>query len=324
MHQPVLPTLSRRALLGAALASLLTPARAASFPDRPLHLVIPAAPGGVQDVQARRVAPLWGDALGQTVIVDNRPGAAGSIAFEYTARASADGYTMMMGTVTMTILPHLMKVAWDPLRDFAAVVRYTSGSLILVAHPGVPVESASGLADYARRERGLKIGGFGTGSLAHLTALQIGKAVGAPVVHIPYAGGAQQLTDLVSGQVPLLLDYATVLLPHLKAGKAKALGVTGERRSTALPEVPTLDEQGLAVRATGWQGILVPAATPPEVVRTLHAGFIKALAAPDLRALILATGGEIGGDTPEAFSDFIRAEHARWGRVIAENGVRLQ
>ena len=324
MHPPTLPTLSRRALICAALAPLLAPVRAATFPDRPLHLVIPAPPGGVQDVQGRRIAPRWGDALGQPVIVDNRPGATGSIALEYTARAPADGYTMLLGAVNMTILPHLTKVSWDPLRDFAAVSRYTSGPLILVAHPGVPVETATGLADHARREGGLKIGGFGTGSLAHLTALEIGKAVGAPVTHIPYAGGAQQLTDLLSGQLPLLLDYATVLLPQLRAGKAKALGVAGERRSTALPEVPTLEEQGLAVRATAWQGILVPAATPPGVVRTLHAGFVKALADPELRAFLLANGSEIGGDTPEAFGAFIRAEYARWSRVIAENGVRLQ
>lgn len=324
MHRSAMPTLSRRTLLCAALAPLLAPALAAAFPQRPLHLVIPAAPGGVQDVQARRVAPRWGDALGQAVIVENRPGASGSISLEYTAHAPADGYTMVMGSVNMTILPHLMKVPWDPLRDFAAVVRYTSGPLILVAHPDVPVGSAAGLADYARREGGLKIAGFGTGSFTHLTVLQIGHAVGAPVVHIPYGGGAQQVADLVSGQVPFLLDFATVLLPHLKAGKAKALGVTSERRSTALPDVPTLSEQGLAVRATGWQGILVPAATPPEAVRTLHAGFTKALADPELRTLILASGAELGGDTPEAFGAFIRAEHARWGRVIAENGVRLQ
>ena len=326
--------LSRRALLTAAIspcfADLLSAqsntSRPAAFPDRPLRIIVPATPGGVQDVQTRRVAPKLSDEWGQQVLVDNRPGASGNIALDATLRAPPDGYTMVMAPASITTLPHLMKVPYDPLKDFAAVTKFTAGPVILAAHPAQAFRSIAQLLEHARREPGrLSVAGFGVGSIPHLSLLLFNKITGAGLVHIPYAGGAQQVADALSGQVPMLLDFAAVLLPHLKAGRLKALSITGAKRLDVLPDVPTFEEQGIqGMRITAWQGILVPTATPDEVVRKLNAGFVKALADPELRATYLAEGAEIGGDSPDEFSAFIRAEHARWGQVIREAGVRLE
>jgi tripartite-type tricarboxylate transporter receptor subunit TctC len=330
MTHPAYPhTLSRRQIVGAALSTLLATPRlargATDFPNRPLRLIVPAPTGGVQDVQSRRLVPRLNELWAQPVVVDNRPGAAGSIALEQLARAAPDGYTMAMAPVAIAVIPHLMKVPYDPLADLVAVTRVTSGPYILVAPAAAPYSTLPQLLDHARREgKPIGIGGFGTGSLANLVVLLLSRVTGVAFQHIPYAGGGQQLTDLIGGQVPLMLDFAAVVKPHLGAGRLKALGLTGSQRLAVMPEVPTFEEQGVTgMQITAWQGIVVPAGTPDAVVRALNAGLVKAINDPEVRASYIAEGAEIGGDAPEAFGAFIRAEHARWGQVIREAGLKL-
>jgi len=327
--------LTRRCLLGAALAPWITPAAslaqataasATSFPDRPLRLVVPFPAGTVADVQARPLAQKLGDALRQPVVVDNRPGASGTIGVDAVAKAPPDGYTLVLASVgPLTILPHLMKLPFDPLRDLAPITRATGGPMVLFAHAGVPFDTVPQLVEHSRAHPGqLTVAGFGVGSIGHLATLMIARSTGADLTHVPYQGGSQQIADVISGQVPLLLDFPSVVRPHVKAGKLKALAVAGARRGTLMPEVPTFEELGYkGVQAIAWQGILAPAATPAPVLDRLSQELMKAFASPDLRDLYVSQGAEIGGDTPEAFAAFIRDEHERWGRLIRDAGVKL-
>jgi tripartite-type tricarboxylate transporter receptor subunit TctC len=322
--------LTRRGFVAATVATLLTEhlhsQPATAFPDRPLRLIVPAPPGGVQDVQTRRLVPKLNEFLRQSVIVDNRPGAAGSIALEQLVRSAPDGYTMAIAPVAISVIPHLMKVPYDTLKDLAAVSKVTSGPYVLVAPASAPFNNLRELIEHARRKGGgISIAGFGTGSQAHLTVLLLSRITGVPFTHVPYAGGAQQLTDLIGGQVDLLLDFAAVLKQHLTAGRLKALGITGEKRLAVLPEVPTFEEQGVeGMRIVAWQGVVVPARTPDAMVRTLNVALVRAMNDPEINASYVAEGAEVGADSPEAFAAFIRSEYLRWGQVIRETGVKLE
>lgn len=321
--------LTRRCLLGAAIAPWIVPAAShaqAGFPDRPLHLIVPFPAGSISDVQARPLAQKLADSLGQPVIVDNRPGATGTLAVDAAAKAPPDGHTLVLAAIAaLSILPHLMKLPFDPLRDLAPITKVTVGPMVLVAYSGAPFDSVRQLVEHSRARPGqVKVAGFGVGSIGHLATLMIASATGADLTHVPYQGGPQQVTDTIGGQVPLLLDFPAVIAQHVKAGKLKALAVTGAQRYTSMPDVPTFDELGYqGVLATAWQGVLVPAATPAPVQRRLSQELMKALASSDLRDLYASQGAQIGGDTPEAFGRFIRDEYERWGKLIREHGVRL-
>jgi tripartite-type tricarboxylate transporter receptor subunit TctC len=323
-------TLTRRSFVAASATALLADRLRAqpvsAFPDRPLRLIVPATPGGVQDVHARQLLPKLYEHLRQQVIVDNRPGAAGSIAMEQLVRSAPDGYTMAFAPINIAITPHLMKVPYDTLKDLVAVSKVTSGPTVLVAHPSTPFNNLRELIDHARRkDKPTAIAGFGTGGLGHLTVVLLGRSTGLPFTHVPYAGGGQQVTDLIGGQVELLLDYPAVLKQHLSAGKMKALGVTGERRLAVLPDVPTFEEQGVAgMRILAWQGVVVPAGTPDPVVRRLNAALVSAMNDPEVRAVYTEQGAEVGADSPEAFGAYIRSEYVRWGQLIREANIRLE
>lgn len=322
-------TWTRRQALAAAAAALWSTRAGAQatgrFPDRPLRLLVPAGPGGVQDVQTRRVLPIMSEALGQQVIVENLPGAAGGIALEQLVRAAPDGHTLAMAPVAIAVLPHLMKAPYDTLADLLPVSMLSAGPFVLAAPASAPYDDLAGMVAHARRSGSPPaIGGFGNGSLAHLTVLLLGRATGLAFAHVPYGGGAQQVTDLVGGQVPLLLDFVPSLRAHLASGRVKALAMTGARRLDALPQVPTFAEQGApGMTVVAWQGIVVRTGTPDGAVRALHRAFAQALADPAVHAAFVSDGAEIGGQAPEAFGAFVRAEHARWGQLIREAGVKL-
>jgi tripartite-type tricarboxylate transporter receptor subunit TctC len=327
--------LTRRGVLGAAFAPWLVPAAthaqsthagAAAFPERPLRLVVPLPAGSITDVQARPIAQKLGDALGQPVVVENRPGATGTIGVDAVAKALPDGYTLVLATLApLVILPHLIKLPFDPMRDLAPITRVTAGPIVLVAHPGAPFDNVRQLVEHSRARPGdVKVATFGVGSFAHLTTLMIEAATGAHLTPVPYQGGPQPVADTIGGQVQLLLDFPPVIGPYVREGKLKALAVTGARRYTTMPDVPTFEELGYkGVQATAWQGIMAPAATPAPVLRRLSQELMKVLAAPDLREMLGRGGAEVGGDTPEAFAAFIRDEYERWGRLIRDKGVRL-
>jgi tripartite-type tricarboxylate transporter receptor subunit TctC len=322
-------TLTRRSFMTATavvlLADRLRSQPGGTFPDRPLRLIVPATPGGVQDVQARRLLPKLTENLRQQVIVDNRPGAAGSIAMEHLVRSAPDGYTMALAPINIAITPHLTKVPYDPLKDMIAVSKVTSGPEVLVAHPSAPFSNLEEMIGHARRRGGLAIAGFGTGGLAHLTVALLSRVTGVPFTHLPYSGGGQQVTDLIGGQIELLLDYAAVLKQHLSTGKMKALGVTAERRLAVLPDVPTFEEQGIAeMRILAWQGVVVPAGTPDAVVRRLNAALVSAMNDPEVRAGYTDHGSEVGADSPESFAAYIRAEYKRWGDLIRDANIKVE
>lgn len=322
--------LTRRCLLAAALAPWIGAAAARTlegFPDRPLRLVVPFPAGSVSDVQARPLAQKLGEALGQPVVVENKPGATATLGVDTFAKAAPDGHTLVLATIgPLAILPHLMKLPFDPLRDLVPITKVTAGPLVLVAHRGAPFDSVRQLVEHSRTRSGeVKVAAFGVGSIGHLAVLMIARATGADLTHVPYQGGPQQVADAIGGQVPLLLDFPAVIAQHVVSGKLKALAVTGAQRYTSMPDVPTFEELGYrGAQATAWQGVMAPAATPERVLRRLSDELMKILASPELRAFYLSHGAEIGGDTPEAFGAFIRSEYERWGRLIREHGVKLQ
>jgi tripartite-type tricarboxylate transporter receptor subunit TctC len=297
------------------------------FPNRPVRLVVPMSPGTAPDIRARQIAQKLSEQWSQTVFVDNRPGAAGNIAMEFAARAAPDGYTLGMINIQQAINPHLMKVPYDTLKDFVAVSKVSAGPLILLVNAATPASTLAELVRHARAHPGkLNLATAGLGTLGHLGIIVFSKATGTEFVIVPYKGGGAQIyTDLVGNQVQLTWDFASVAMPHLSTGRVKALAVAAQRRLTVLPDVPTFQELGYPdVQLFGWQGIAVPAATPPELVQFLNRAIVKALGLPDVREAITATGAEVGGDTPEQFAAYIRAEHARWGKLIADAGIRLE
>ncbi len=325
--------LNRRNVLGAAFVPWLAPvntyaqaAGAGAFPERPLRLVVPLPAGSVTDVAARPLAQKLGEALGQTVVVENRPGASGTIGVDLVAKAPPDGYTLAIATIApLAILPHLTTLPFDPRRDLAPITKLTAGPITLVAHAGAPFDTVRQLVDRARAQPGtLKVATHGIGSFGHLVALMINGATGTDLGPVPYQGGPQMVADTIGGQVPLLLDFATVIGPHVREGKLKALAMTGARRNPLLPDVPTFEELGFkGIQAVAWQGVVAPAATPTPVLRRLSQELMRVLAAPDLRELLGRGGAEVGGDTPEDFAAFIRDEYERWGKLIRDHGVRL-
>ena len=316
-----------RLLLGAALACAASPhALAQSYPTKPVRMIVPFAAGGGTDIVARTVGVKLGESLGQTVLVDNRAGAAGAIGTELAAKSPADGHTLLMGSSgPIAINPALQaKLPYDPLRDFTPVALITTMPFLTVVHPSLPVRSVKELITLARARPGqLNYGSPGSGSSTHL-ATELFKAMArVDIVHVPYKGVAPAATDLVSGQVQMLTGDLNTLMPHVRSGKMRPLAVTGASRSALLPDMPTIAEAGVpGYEASGWFGILAPAGTPREIVRRLNGEIGKALQSDDLRKRLSGLGGEVAGGTPEAFGQHLRREIEKWGKLIRAIGLR--
>jgi len=310
-----------------AAASLFGSAASAQpWPNKPIRILVPHAAGGVTDVITRIVAQPLGDALGQTIIVENRPGASGLLGTEVAARAAPDGYTLLMYVDTNTIFPSTVKqLAHDPEASFAPITLIALGSHVVVAHPSLPVSSLQELVVYAKANPGtLSYASPGTGSPQHLAGETIKQTTGIDVTHIPYKGGGQAIGDLVGGQVKIGVIGMAPVIPHYKAGKLKILAVTGGQRAAMLPEVPTVAESGLPGFSTlQWTGIVAPAGTPPEVISRVHAALTKILQQPAVIEKIAALGQEASPSaTPEAFQQMIRTEIKRWPAVVSAAGVK--
>jgi tripartite-type tricarboxylate transporter receptor subunit TctC len=297
------------------------------YPVRPVRLIHGFATGSAIDVMGRPLAAKLSDLLGQQVIVDSRPGATGGIANEAVAKSAPDGYTLLTAPgSSLTAVPHLQAVRFDPLRDFAAVVQTTAFSYMLVAHPSTPVQTARDLIALAKARPGyLTYGSTGVGSGFHLAGEMFCHLAGVKMLHVPYrGGGAAAITDLVGGRVDLMWDALAVVRPQLQSGKLKAVGVTGTRRAAVLPNVPTIAESGLpGYEMLGWHGILAPAATPRDIVDRLNVAVTKALAMTDIRDLWATQNMEILPTTPAQFGDLIRREHERYGKLIKTAGIKL-
>jgi tripartite-type tricarboxylate transporter receptor subunit TctC len=299
-----------------------TSAAAQAYPTKPIRLIVPFAPGGGNDNVARLVGKRVEESLGKPIVVDNRPGAGGVLGAEAAAKSPPDGYTLFLGGVgSHAVNPNLIRnLPYDPIKDFAPVTLLAQAPLVLVVHPSVPARNIAEFIAYARKNPGkLNFASNGNGSSSQLAAVMFDSMAGVEMVHVPYKGLSPALTDLLSGDVQVMFSSVVAIVPHIKAGKVRALAVTGKTRLALLPEVPTLAESGLkGYEASSWYGILAPAGTPREIVVKLGAEFSRAVRQPEVARSLVAEGADPVGSTPEEFAAHIRAELARLGKVIRE------
>ena len=299
----------------------------AQYPQRAIKLIVPFPPAGATDIVGRIVAQKLGERFGQAVVVENRPGAGGSIGSDLVAKSAPDGYTLLMATSsTHSIGPALQKLPYDPIKDFAAITHVANVPNVLVVSPKLPVASVKELIEYAKARPGkLNFASSGIGTIVHLNGELFKMLAGVDVVHVPYKGTALSIPDLANGNVAMLFDSLASVLPHVKSGSVRPLAMNAPQRSPLLPEVPTLAEAGMpAFDRYTWFGMFAPAGTPADIVRRVQAEVVAALKAPDLRERFDAVGAEPVGSTPEQFVDRIRSDGVRWAEVIKSANVKVQ
>jgi tripartite-type tricarboxylate transporter receptor subunit TctC len=311
----------------AAAVSFAPAAVAQTYPAKPLRLIVPFSAGGPADVLARLMGEKLQRSLGQTVVVINKDGAGTILGVDMAAKAIPDGYTLLLGNVAMVINASAGKrLPYDMQRDLVPVSLAFKQPLILVLNPSVPVTTLKEMIAFAKANPGrLKYGSSGVGTSIHLTTELFRAAVGIELTHIPYKGAAPALTDLLGGQIDLMFPGISPVVAHVKTGKLRALGLTSRQRSAALPEVPTLIEQGIAnFESTGWYGILVPAGTPKNIVARLNRELTVALNLPDLKERLASQGGDAVSSTPEQFAAFIADEYKKWTNVIRASNIQVE
>ena len=301
-------------------------AQADKYPSRPIRFIAANAPGGGLDITARVLQPKLSAALGQQVIVDNRAGAAGTVAAEIVAKAPPDGYTLMVGSQgPFAVNPFLYRsLPYEPLRDLAPITWATSSSNVLVVHPSLPVKSVQELIALAKaKPNGLVYGSSGAGNTGHLAGELFSSMAGIRMVHVPYKGGAPAMMDLLAGQVQLIFSSAPASVTQIQAGKVRALAVTTAKRSVILPDLPTIAEAGLpGFEADNWYGIVTTMKTPRPIIERLHAELVRALNSPDVKQLLLTQGLEVRtSSTPEQFGAYMKSESVKWAKVIKDAGI---
>lgn len=302
-------------------------AHAQTYPAKPVRIVVPFPAGGGLDFTTRVVAQRLGDAWGQTVIVENRPGASGMIGAESVARSPKDGYTLLSCSPAEVALNAALypKMSYDPMRDFAPISLTAIYANLIVVHASVPARNWKELVALGRQTQGgIGFASSGTGSTQHLTGEWLKRNTGINLLHVPYKGAAPATIDLVGGQIPMGILGAAPLIPHLKAGRLRALAVTTAKRTPALPDVPTLAEVGVqGFESSQWFGLLAPAGTPREVIVKINADVQRVLALADVKERLAVQGGETAGNTPEAFAAFLKAEYNTYAKIIAAAGVKI-
>ncbi|TAK82534.1 MAG: tripartite tricarboxylate transporter substrate binding protein [Betaproteobacteria bacterium] len=316
------------ARLGLFIAALLACAAALAqgFPARPIRIVVPFPPGGGTDVVARAVAPSMSQTLGQPVIVENRSGAGGNIGTEAVAKSAPDGYTLLVASAATAINNTLAKnISWELSRDFAPVALLVINQSLLVAHPSVPASNVKELIALAKSKPGqVTYGSYGNGSSAHLIGELFKMMAGVDLLHVPYKGAAPAVNDLLGGQVNLVFADVAAVLPHVKAGRLKPLGIGSSRRFEGLPDVPTISEAGVpGFEAGGFLGLVAPAGTPAAAIGALNAAAVKSLAVPEVHARLVGLATVPMGGTPEQFGQHLRAEVEKWAKVIRAGNIRL-
>lgn len=323
--------LLRNALVALGMLGTMTGAyaqsTAATYPDRPIRLVVTFPPGGPTDIVARAVGQKLSETLTQPVVVDNRPGAGGNIGTDVVAKSPADGYTLMLGSFgPMIISPFVYsKLPYDPVKDFAPITLAATSWFFLVVHPSVPVRSVKELIAYAQAKPGaLTFSSSGNATPSHLAGELFNALAGVKIRHVPYKGGAPAVAAVIGGEVQMAIESPPPIVPQVKAGKLRALGAARPNRSPLLPDVPTVAEAGLpGFQAGSWYGFLAPAGTPQPIIAKLNAGMLKAIRSQELRQRFAAVGAEPVGNSPEEFGSFIRAELKKWEKVVRATGVKV-
>ena len=296
-----------------------------TYPSRPLRFVVPFPPSGSNDIIARALVPRLNEDLGQSVVVDNRGGANGIIGMELTAKSPPDGHTFLIIGGGFAINPSIYrKLPFDPLRDFAPVSLIGSGNHVLVVHPSLAVGSVSDLIAFAKSSPGkLTMASAGVGNVTHLAGELFMSLTGTRFVHVPYKGGGPAITELLGGQVSLYFSTVTVALPHIKAGKLRALAVTGTQRASVAPELPTIAEAGVASYVVdGWYAMLMPAQTPPRIITRFAASLHRALQSGDVKQRLASQGLDTAISTPEALRKMLAADMAKWAKVVRDAGIQ--
>jgi tripartite-type tricarboxylate transporter receptor subunit TctC len=317
-----------KTILAAALSlvAFALPAHAQNFPNRPIKIIVPFGPGGFTDVVARILQKELGASIGQPIIIENKPGAGSTIGTAEVAKAKPDGYTLVMISTTHVITPHLYKgMPYDPIKDFAPVMKLGEGPYVLVTHPSLPAKNVAELIALAKAEPNkIDYASSGNGSSQHLVGALFATMAGAPITHVPYKGSSGAMNDLLGGQVKLSFVGMPNALPNLANGKLRALAVTTRKRSPDLPDVPTLDEAGVpGYDATIWLALLAPPGTPRDIVQKLHSEVTRVLSTPESRKLMSSAGVDVATSTAEELARLMQSELDRWGKVVRDTGATV-
>ncbi len=319
-------TVTMRIFAVVTLTLLASHAHAQTYPAKAIRIIVPLAAGGPGDVLARAIGQKLAEGVGQPVVIDNRPGANTNIGNEAVAKSAPDGYTLLLTASTLTINPSLYaNLAYDPVRSFAPVTLVATTPLVLVAHPSLPVRSVRELIALASAKPAqLLYGSAGSGSTLHLAGEMFNSLARVKIVHVPYKGVTNAFSDLLGGQISLMFPGAPIALPQVHAGKLRALATTGDKRSAAAPQLPTVAEAGLAgYEVSVWYGVLAPAGTPPAVVNRLHAELVKIVQSPDITARWAALGAEPLHNTPDQFAEFLKNDLVKWTKVVRDSGAKV-
>jgi tripartite-type tricarboxylate transporter receptor subunit TctC len=297
-----------------------------AYPTKPIRLIVPFAPGGGTDITARAVAIRLGESWGQTVVPDNRPGANGTIGVDFASKAVPDGYTICMisssHSVNVALYP---KLPYDLLKDLTAITQLTSQPYAMIIHPSVPAKSVKEFIAPKTRPGAINYGSSGTGGIAHLGGAWLGSIAGISMVHVPYKGGALALTDMIAGQIQMQFGTLTLSGPHIKAGRLRALAVTTPTRWAGTPELPTMQEAGVpGFSITQWYGLITSAKTPRLLITKLNKEIARIVQLPDVKEKMAADGANAVGNTPEEFNAHIRAEVAKYGKLVKEVGLKAE
>ncbi|MGZ5138079.1 MAG: tripartite tricarboxylate transporter substrate binding protein, partial [Burkholderiales bacterium] len=297
------------------------------YPSRPVRVVVGLAPGGGTDIQTRLIAQKLSENLGRSFVVENRTGAGGTVAYAFVAKSAPDGYTVLGVASGYSITPAVFhRLGYDPIRDFAPISLAIEAPILLLVHPALPAKNVKDLIALAKASPdALDFGSAGHGTSNHMAMELFKSMAGVKLVHVPYKGTGQALSDLVAGQIPVLFGNILSCLPYVKAGRLRALAVSSRTRSAALPQLPTIAESGVpGYVTTTWHGWLAPAGTPPAIVQRLSVAIAKVVKSPDVMEKMAGDGGEAVGSTPEQFAAHLITEIGRWRKVVAETGMRIE
>jgi tripartite-type tricarboxylate transporter receptor subunit TctC len=317
----------RRTILALAALAIAGAAFAQPWPAKPIKIIVPYPPGGTSDILARSVGQKMTEALGQPVVVENKPGATGNIGADFVAKSPPDGYTLMLADIgSLAIAPSVVtNLPFDPVKDFAPVVMVAYSPHVLAAHPSVPANNVRELVALLKaKPDSLNFAVSGVGGANHLAGIDFAARTGVKWTYIPYKGGSQAITDVMAGHAQVLFNGMLATYPSVKDGKLKAIAISSAKRFSGAPDIPTVAESGVPGFETGsWQGIVAPAGTPPEIVKKLHATVTAILATPEMKEKLVSSGAEVRPESSEQFGAFIRDEKARWAKVVRESGAKF-